>query len=50
MKRKKMKKNRGQVENLKGRLDYKKDIEIENLKGQSRKKEIDQWHSGNGIL
>ena len=48
MKRKK--KMRGQVENPKGRRDYEKDTQIENLKGWSRKKEIDQGHSGNGIL
>ena len=32
----------GQVENPKGRFDHKKDTQIENLKGRSRKKEIDQ--------
>ena len=41
---------RGQVENPKRRLDYEKDTWIENLEGQSRKKEIDQGHLGNGIL
>ena len=50
MKNEKKKKMRGQVETPKGRLDYKKDIQIENLKEQSRKKEIDQGHTGNGIL
>ena len=44
MKRKK--KMRGQVENPKGQFSYKKDTQIENLKGRSRKKEIDQGHSG----
>ena len=44
------KKMRGQVENPKGRPDYEKDTKIENLKGRSRKKEIDQEYSGNGIL
>ena len=48
MKRKK--KMRGQVENPKGRLDYEKNTWIENLKGRSKKKKIDQGHSGNGIL
>ena len=49
-KKKKKKKSKGQVENPEGRLDYEKDTQSENLKGPSRKKEIDQGQSGNGIL
>ena len=48
--KKEKKKMRGQVENPKGRFDYEKDAQVENLKRRSRKKEIDQEYLRNRIL